>query len=216
MASIWPNQRSTWESIVAGVFSTLFVSFYPILLLQAYNRIKSELPRQKAGDDIIVSDDPYTADTAALIESTRQQENATRAYYTTLHYTSLLSITFLAPIVLLSGEPFSILRNCYFLDVPFFWFVLFSSGFFSFAIFIMSLLVVEIMSPVASVMTAVPRQALQLVVFKSGRVPVHVWVGASLCWASSLWFAGARWDEGRQQSSDRKGKGKARERRLSR
>lgn len=207
MASIRPGVRVTWEGVVTGVFSSLFVALYPIVLLRTYRTLASFMVPQ--GDlltgyveDPVDTSNPSdsfctaTADSEPFSGSVGTREG-TRAYYLTIHYTSVLSIILLAPVVLLSGEISNIQHNCYFLDVPWFWFLVLSGSFFAFTVFLPFLLLVKATSPMAATFVCIPRQALQVVIL-GGKMPVHAWVGAALCWATSVWFAGVRRAEGRR------------------
>ncbi|KAF2800145.1 hypothetical protein K505DRAFT_370448 [Melanomma pulvis-pyrius CBS 109.77] len=185
-ASLRSNVRVTWESIVAGVFSSLFTALYPILLLRTYRSLVSGLIPQ--GD--VLTGYPSTADDS---QSNREE---TRAYYRTLHYTSLLSLIILTPIVLVSGELGNIFHNLPYLDVPFFWFMIWCGAIGSFSVFVSTLLLVKATSPLTATFIAVPRGAFQLIML-GGKMPTHSWVGVILCWISSLWFLVARRDEGR-------------------
>lgn len=188
LASIRPGVRVTWESIVAGVFSSIFVALYPILLLRTYRTLVSGLVPQ--GD--ILTGYPSTPND----ESAGNREE-TCAYWRTLHYTSLLSILILTPILLVSGEVGDIFHNCYFLDVPFFWFLTWCGGIGSWAVFTSTLLLIKATSPLTATFLAIPRGAFQLVMLSHFKMPVHSWVGIALCWVSSAWFLLARRDEGR-------------------
>jgi hypothetical protein len=122
----------------------------------------------------------------------------TRAYWQLLHYTSMLSLMILSPLLLLSGELQDILRNCYFLDVPWFWFLSLLGGLASFAVFSTTLAFVRATSPLTGVFVGVPRAAWQMVVLERFRLPVHAWVGVGICWLSSLWFVWVRREESRR------------------
>lgn len=178
MAIIRPG-RVTPESIVAGVFSSIFVALFPILLLRAYRTLISDLVPQ--GDILVPSDDDSPPSYLGTPEETR-------AYWRMLHYVSLLSIMILTPLVLISGEIQQIRRNCYFMDVPWFWFLMLCGGLGSWAVFCPFLLLVKATSPLSATFVSVPRSAFQLVVLDKFRMPVHSWVGVSLCWASCLWY----------------------------
>ncbi|OCK84661.1 hypothetical protein K432DRAFT_389366 [Lepidopterella palustris CBS 459.81] len=188
LASIRPGVRVTWESIVAGVFSSFFVALYPILLLRTYRTLVSGLVPQ---GDVLTGYPSSTND-----ESAGNREE-TRAYWRTLHYTSSLSILILTPIVLVSGEVGNILHNCYFLDVPFFWFLTWCGGIGSWAVFVSTLLLAKATSPLTVTFVSIPRSAFQLVMLSHFKMPVHSWVGIGLCWLSSAWFLVARRNEGR-------------------
>lgn len=184
-ATISTNVRVTWESIVAGVFSSLFVALFPIMLLRTYRTLVAGLVPQ---GDVLTGYPSNTDDSLSNREETR-------AYYRTLHYTSLLSLMILTPIVFLSGDISSIFRNIPFLDVPFFWFMIWCGAIGSWSVFVSILLLVKATSPLTATFIAVPRAAFQLAMLT--KMPVHSWIGVVLCWVSSLWFLVARRDEGR-------------------
>jgi len=121
-----------------------------------------------------------------------------RAYWQLLHYTSLLSIAIITPLVLISGELSNILRNCYFLDVPWFWFLISCSSLAAWAVFTSTLALVRATSPLTTNFLGVPRAAVQLVTLGSNRMRIHGWVGVTLCWAGSVWYTLLRREEGRK------------------
>jgi len=185
-ASLRSNVRVTWESILAGVFSSLFSALYPILLLRTYRTLVSGLIPQ--GD--VLTGYPSTADDC---QSNREE---TRAYYRTLHYTSLLSLIILTPVVLVSGEVGYVFHNLPYLDVTFFWFMIWCGAIGSFSVFASTLLLVKATSPLTVTFITIPRSAFQLVML-GGKMTTHGWAAIILCWISSLWFLVARRDEGR-------------------
>ncbi|GAB7349254.1 hypothetical protein MBLNU459_g8409t2 [Dothideomycetes sp. NU459] len=180
--------RVIWESVVAGAFSSLFVALYSVMLLRAYRRLVSDLVPQ--GDLLAMPSDSSTT----LSTGTKEE---TRAYWRTLHYTSVLSMLCLLPFVLVSGELNQIRRNWNFLDLPWFWFLVIAGGFSSGAIFSTTLLLIKATNPVTATFVSVPRSAFQLVLLSKFRLPVHGWIGVSLCWASCVWYMFARIREGR-------------------
>lgn len=188
-ASYRSHVRVTWESVVAGVFSSLFVAFYPILLQHTYRVLVAGLVPQ--GD--LVTGYPSSA------EETGNREE-TRAFYRTLHYTSLLTLVLLTPIVLISGQVPQVYRNIPFLDIPFFWAMMLFGGMGSWAVFAGTLLLVKATSPLTATFVAVPRSAFQLVAINVFKLPAQSWVGVILCWISSLWFLVTRRDEGRSRN----------------
>jgi hypothetical protein len=180
----------TWESIVAGIFSSLFVVLYPILLLETYRKLVSSLVRQ--GDLLTESSPSLNASDAPV-----SKDNA-RAAWQVLHYTSLLSIILVGPVLLVSGEVAHISRNCYFLDVPFFWFLMVQAGLQSGAVFLFTFLLTKATSPLTTSFLFLPRSAFQLAVLSHFKMPVYSWVGIGMCWLSSLWFLLIRRREGRK------------------
>jgi hypothetical protein len=187
-ATLRSNVRVTWESIIAGVFSSVFVALYPILLLRTYRIIVAGLVPQ--GD--VLSGYPTSDDLGNREE--------TRAYYRTLHYTSLLSIAILTPIVILSGELGNIFHNIPFLDVPFFWTMIWCGAIGSWAVFSSTLLLVKATSPLTATFVNIPRSAFQLTMLSMFKMPAHSWIGVLLCWVSSAWFLITRRNEGRNRS----------------
>lgn len=185
-ATLRSHVRVTWESIVAGVFSSVFAALYPILLLRTYRTLLASLTPQ--GD--VLSGYPT--------RSTDDDNHAeTRAFYRTLHYTSLLALTLLTPIVLLSGEPGNIIHNIPFLDVPFFWLMIWCGAIGSWAVFTSTLLLVKATSPLSATFVNVPRSGIQLMLLSGFKMPAHSWVGVSLCWASSVWYVMSKRRESR-------------------
>ncbi|THW13184.1 hypothetical protein D6D25_07334 [Aureobasidium pullulans] len=177
MTSIRPGERDPWESVVAGVFSSAFVALYPVLLLRCYRQLVSDLVPQ--GDLLSTSD----RRTATVNTGTKEE---TRAYWRVLHYTSSLTIAMLVPFVLFSGELKQIHRNCYFLDVPWFWFLMSCAALGGFAT-----------SPLSANFVSLPRSVFQIVVLSKFKMPAHSWVGAGLCMLSCAWYCLARLREGR-------------------
>jgi hypothetical protein len=187
-ATIRSNVRVTWESIVAGVFSSFFVALYPILLLRTYRTILAGLVPQTD----VLAGYPSSADDVGNREETR-------AFYRTLHYTSLISLIILTPLVLIFGDVGYIYHNIPFLDVPFFWAMMLFGGMGSWAVFSSTLLLVKSTSPLTTTFVSVPRTAFQLAMINLFRISAPSWVGVILCWISSVWFLVARRDEGRSR-----------------
>ncbi|KAI4718427.1 hypothetical protein E4T48_05302 [Aureobasidium sp. EXF-10727] len=188
MTSVRSGERDPWESVVAGISSSLFVALYPILLLRGYRHLVSDLIPQ--GDRLSTAS-PQTA----FVNTGTKEE--TRAYWRVLHYTSSLTITLLIPFVLLSGELPRISRNCYFLDVPWFWFLMSCASLGGFGVFCSFLLLVKATDPVSANFVSVPRSVFQIVVLSKFKMPAHSWVGAGLCVLSCFWYCVARVRDGR-------------------
>jgi hypothetical protein len=191
MTSIRPGERDPWESVVAGVFSSLFVALYPILLLRGYRQLVSDLVPQ---GDLLSGADSHTQ---AISTGTKEE---TRAYWRVLHYTSSLTITMLIPFVVISGELKQINRNCYFLDVPWFWFLMSCASLGGFGIFCSFLLLVKATSPLSANFVSLPRSVFQIAVLSKFKMPAHSWVGAGLCILSCMWYCLARIRDGRGRS----------------
>jgi hypothetical protein len=191
MTSIRSGERDPWESVVAGISSSLFVALYPILLLRGYRQLVSDLVPQ--GDILSVPD----SHTPTVSTGTKEE---TRAYWRVLHYTSSLTIAMLVPFVIISGELKQINRNCYFLDVPWFWFLMSCAALGGFGIFCSFLLLVKATSPLSANFVSLPRSVFQIVVLSKFKMPAHSWVGAGLCVLSCMWYCLARIRDGRGRS----------------
>jgi len=190
MATARSGIRVTWESIVAGIFSSLFVALFPVQLQRTYRNLVSDLVPQA---DLIGFTASYTNDSA----DTSGSKEESRATWRLLHYTSLLSVIVYTPIVVLSGEIGDISRNCYFLDVFFHWFMVISCSVLSWGTFIGTVALVKATSPLTTTFMFIPRSLFLLVTLSKFRMPTHSWVGAGLCLASCLWFLRSRRKEGR-------------------
>jgi hypothetical protein len=178
--------RVTWESIVAGVFSSLFVALYPVQIQRTYKSLLSTLVPQ--GD--LLSGFP-----SGPHDASGSKEEA-RAVWRLLHYTSLLSIIILTPIVLLSGEVGNIYRNCYFLDVFFHWLMMTCSGIGSWSVFFSTVLLTKTASPLTTTFLFIPRAAFILPVLSKFKMPLYSWVAIGMCWLSCGWFLIERRKEG--------------------
>ncbi|EOA91686.1 hypothetical protein ACJQWK_03139 [Exserohilum turcicum] len=188
-ASYRSDVRVTWESVVAGVFSSIFVALYPIMLLRTYRAMVASL---------VPSGDVLTGYPSGSEEYGNREE--TRAFYRLLHYLSVVSLMVLTPIVIISGEVPHVYHNIPFLDVQFFWAMMLFGGLGSWAVFFGTLLLVKTTSPLSTTFVAVPRSAFQLVAISAFKSPAPTWIGVILCWISSLWFLVARRDEGRSRN----------------
>lgn len=190
VASIRTRSHVTWEAVVSGIFSVLFTALYPILIVRTHKLLISV---QVQSGEILTTFS--TGAGSNSLESGNKQ--STRAYYQLLHYTSLISLFLLSPMVIISGELPRIFRNCYFLDVFWFWFICACGGFAAFAVFSTYLALCRATSPVTTAFIGVPKAAAQIVIFSGFRLPVHSWVGVALCWAGTGWYMMVRRGEGR-------------------
>jgi hypothetical protein len=189
VATIRPNVRVTWEGIVAGVFSSLFVALYPVQLQRTYKSLVAQLVPQ--GE--LLGTFPASS-TQTDFSGSREEA---RAYWRLLHYTSVLSILLFTPIVFLSGEVTNIYRNCYFLDVFFHWLMVVCGGLGSWAVFWCTMALTRATSPLTTTFLFIPRAAFLLPIMSGFKMPAYSWIGIGMCWASCAWFLNCRRKEGR-------------------
>jgi hypothetical protein len=78
-------------------------------------------------------------------------------------------------------------------------------GLASFAVFSTTLAFVRATSPLTNEVLKLPRQAAQMMILEGFKLPVHSWVGVSLVYAGSFWYAWIRRDEGRRSEMRRIG-----------
>jgi hypothetical protein len=141
-ASIRPGTRFAVEGFLAGLFSTIFVAAYPILLSKTH-RAFVENPTSLMG--ILNGDALSNRSTIAqgpLMSGDGKDE--TRAAWKLLHYVNVISMAFVFFCALVSGEIKDISRNCYFLDVAFFWLMMLGAGAAAWATFVMGFLLVRV------------------------------------------------------------------------
>ncbi|CZS96927.1 hypothetical protein WAI453_010244 [Rhynchosporium graminicola] len=180
IATIRPNVRVTWDAIVCGILSSVFVALYPVQLQRTYKTLVAQLIPQ---GDLLGT---FPASSSSTDYSGSKEES--RAYWLLLHHLSLLSILIFLPIVILSGEPVLIWRNCYFLDVFFHWLMIICGGIGSWAVFWSTIALTRATSPLTSTFLFLPRAAFLLPIMASFRMPAYSWIGIGMCWVSCGWF----------------------------
>jgi hypothetical protein len=190
VATVRPNVRVTWESIIAGVFSSFFVALYPVQIQRTYKSLVASLVPQ--GELV----GPLYSSTNTPADYSGSREEA-RAYWRLLHYTSVLSILIFLPILILSGELQNISRNCYILDIFFLWLMVVCGGLGSWAVFFSTIALTRATSPLTTTFLFVPRVAFLLPIIAGFKMPIYAWIGIGMCWASCAWFLMGRRREGR-------------------
>lgn len=128
MVSLRPGIRFAIEGFLSGLFSNIFVALYPILLARTWKLFSSQ---NNASRNEIYSGGNTT------------QEDA-RSAWKLLHYINFLSIVIIFPFVVFSGEMRDISRNCYILDVAFFWLMMIGAGAAAWATFVAGFLLVRV------------------------------------------------------------------------
>lgn len=134
MACLRPGNRFAIEGFLAGIFSTIFIAAYPVLLSKTYKSLLSGSPGGVLSGDLLGVGADVEAD----------QKDETRTAWKLLHYTNVLSILMVLPWILLAGEWGDISRNCYILDVPWFWLMILFSGIGAWGSFVGGFLVIQV------------------------------------------------------------------------
>ena len=178
MVSLRPGTRFAIEGCIAGVFSTFFVAAYPILLARTYKTFTAAIAKAPGSVDLGNDNILFSGD----------GKDDSRASWKLLHYINALSIAFILPWAILSGEFTDISRNCYFLDVAFFWLMVGGAGVAAWATFVTGFLLVRATTPLTMVVTTYPRAALQTVLLTGFKLATWSWVGVLMCWGSAVWY----------------------------
>lgn len=184
VASLSPGSRFAIEGIVAGLFSTFFVAAYPILLSRTYRAFAQQSSGPGPGGGRGYGDEGRRG--GALLSGDGRDNS--RAAWKLLHYINFLSILLIFPCVAVSGELPNMSRNCYILDVAFFWLMVLGAGAAAWATFVSGFLLVSASTPLTMVATTYPRSALQTVLLMGFKLPTWSWVGVLMCWGSSVWY----------------------------
>jgi hypothetical protein len=183
--------RVAWESIIPGIISSIFTALFPSLVEITYQKILRNLSTES---DLLTGPMPAYASAAADVSGSKEEA---RAFWRLLHYTSLLSILIIFPIIFISGEFGDISRNCYFLDVFFHWLMITCGGLGTWAVFLGTFMLTRATSPVTTTFIFTLRAAFMLPVMAKFKIPTHSWVGVIICWACCAWFLKVRRKEGR-------------------
>jgi hypothetical protein len=192
VATMRSNARVTFESVLYGVLSSIFVALYPVQLQRTYKSLLASLIPQ--GDLLTTATSNSMNGHPPDLSGTREEA---RAYWRLLHYTSTLSLLLFAPFPFISGEIRNISRNCYFLDVFFHWLMVLCGGLGSWAVFFSTIALTRATSPLTTTFLFVPRAAFLLPIMQGFKMPSFAWIGILMCWASCAWFLRARRKEGR-------------------
>lgn len=134
MACLRPGNRFAIEGFLAGIFSTIFIAAYPVLLSKTYKSLLSGSPGGVLSGDLI----------GVGADAEVDQKDETRIAWKLLHYINVLSILMVLPWILLAGEWGDISRNCYILDVPWFWLMILFSGIGAWGSFVSGFLVIQV------------------------------------------------------------------------
>ena len=166
------------------------------MLIRTHRKLVSTLIPQST---LLAGFSPPTTPADLITTTDNDSNESIRAVWQIFHYLSILSITILLPIVFLSGEIGHMSRNCYFLDLPFFWFLNIAAGLLGSAIFLWTFLLVLVSSsPFFVTFLSVPRSVIQLLILSRFHMPLHSWIGLFLSLLASLWFLIVCWSESRR------------------
>lgn len=134
MACLRPGTRFAIEGFLAGIFSTIFIAAYPVLLAKTYKSLLSGPSDGALPGDLL----------GAGADAEVDEKDETRTAWKLLHYVNVLSLVMVLPWILLAGEFGDISRNCYILDVPWFWLMILFSGIGAWGSFVGGFLVIRV------------------------------------------------------------------------
>ena len=141
-ASLRPGTRFAVEGFLAGIFSTIFAAAYPIALSKTHRAFVENATSLRAIlDGDALSNKPAPANGVRLSGDGKDE---TRAAWKLLHYVNIISMVIVLFFALVSGEIRDISRNCYFLDVAFFWLMMLGAGAAAWATFVTGFLLVRV------------------------------------------------------------------------
>lgn len=119
--------RFAKEGFIAGIASTVFVAAYPVILTRtwrSWSQARTEDNRPTSGPEL-------------------EREEA-RSAWKLLHYVNFCAMVGVGLLALLSGEIRDIGRNCYILDVAWFWIMAALAGLAAWATFVCGFLLVRV------------------------------------------------------------------------
>jgi hypothetical protein len=166
--------HSGWTFLVV-ISSSILSALWP---LQVQIRTRSAEPLSK-GEYIVVG----SAETVS-----KKGNMETYTIWQLLYYTSLLSAIILIPVVLYSGEPGHILRNCYFLNEFRFWLYMAAGGMFRLTFFTATILLIEKTSALTVTFFCVLVNVTQITFFTFEKLRRLQLVGLTAFLLSSLWL----------------------------
>ncbi|KAF8465913.1 hypothetical protein BDZ91DRAFT_658655 [Kalaharituber pfeilii] len=184
MVSIHPPYLFTWEGVVGGICSSFFAAGYPIALLNTYKKVLGNHPshdRPEHEEEILI-------DPSNTVYFQGDGKSVSRAHWRLLHYTNMLSIILTLPWVFMSGEAGNMSRNCYILDIPWFWFMIFLGGLASWGTFVGGWILVKTTSPLTGNAVNGLQVTIQSVMLSGFKLPEWGWTGAITGWAAGVWY----------------------------
>ncbi|KAI5807363.1 hypothetical protein DFH27DRAFT_479391 [Peziza echinospora] len=182
MVSIQSPFLFTWESVVAGSFSSIFAALYPIILHNTYKNVlrHSNIRQSEFEEAPVDQSNPvyFQGDGKAIA----------RSHWKFLHYTNLLAIMLTLPWIYISGELGNIYRNCYILDTPWFWIMILADGSALFALFVFGWMLTKTTSPLTANMVGGVQVAVQSLILTGFNLPEWSWTGAVMIGVAAAWY----------------------------
>lgn len=185
MVSVQPPWLFTWEGVVAGFFSSFFAAAEPVLLVLTYKKLLAYHSPQGYGHPNPSIMGPGTTTFQFHGDGHAQP----RAHYHLLHYTTVLSALLTLPWVFISGEAGSIQRNCYILDIPWFWLMIVLGGLAAYSSFLAFWMLVRTTSPLTgNLVVQGLGVTVQAVVLGGRGMQEWGWMGAMTGWGAGVWY----------------------------
>ena len=175
ITALKPPLPHSGRTLLVAIFTSVLCAIWP---LQVEIRIKNGEPLTKGEYSMVRSEETTSKHSVMEISS----------IWTLLCSTSLVSTILLVPIVLYSGEPGHILRNCYFLEEFGFWKNMVAGAIFRLAFFTSTILLIQKTSALTATFFCVLVSVTQITVYSFndlGRLQLLGLTGSSL---STLWF----------------------------
>jgi hypothetical protein len=175
-----------WSNVPAGIMSSIFTVLYPMLITKTFKELSLPSTRQR-----------YTA-VSPQMESSEPAKGGedSRTYWQFYHYTSLLSIITFMPLVVLSGEIPNFWRDRHDLDSFFYGLMLVLGGLIRGTIFLSTILMTRITSPLTVTFWTMFPASLSLAIMMAKRLFMENWVALAMYWMSCGWFILWKLEEG--------------------
>ena len=188
---IMPTMAASPIVVAAGILSSISAAAFPELLVNTYAIILAGQVEADIGRITRLSTDLYHTSPITPTD--------TRATYQLFHHLSILSLMMLLPIVVLSGEVQTILRDYQHLGEWWPWFLLSLSALGTFGSLVGTVLLAKATSPLTVNYMSVPLYTVIIVVLAKFMLEIYVWVGVGTVVVSSALFWRERIREGRRE-----------------
>ena len=166
------------NNLVVDSLGSLFAALVPILISRTYCDLSVDLgsEQQAFGSPAIL----FTDDLKVRRGSSPDEPDIP-AFWIITRYTSLLAAVLLIPAVILCGEPGSIIRNCYLLDVNAFLAILLGSCMASLGLLFFTIVLVNATSPLTTAFLFVPSSAFHLLLVNGSTLSVDSLASLLIC-----------------------------------